>query len=494
MIRTGLGALWLGLWACPAPTWAAEPGPAPGSASDRASIETETATAAQPGSTPSFSAAPDPSSADFSAESSTTAVPRAPRPGPTPPVPGLNTDERRERAPGVEPLQLLLRLPEAFVEVALTPLLITVWALETYDVAERVLDVITNPERTAVFLPIIQPFGDSGIGFGGLLAWNAPLGGPDRLVLLALADLNEDWTVSVDFGRRLPFVSGRELSTGVSASVDNDTRYYGFGSESREGDLRLLRRETIDLTTSITLISPAAPVLRAEAGLAYRRRALEVGSGGFAPPIDPDAPSDPELPPGFGLRLDYPEASAEFGVDTRDSFGLTSRGIVWNLAAAITHEINGGDLGGIRSITEVAAFVPLLPRDRTLFVRLGAGASFPFRPEDSVPYHFLMRLGGNNTLRGYNDERFVDELAWWGTVEYRWFFYEWAGTGGGLVSTVFFDVGQVGRDVDDLFEGNLPWSTGFSIRVEQSLIMLGRLQVGFSPEGVQVSFAIGDLL
>lgn len=410
---------------------------------------------------------------------------------PTPDIPGLNTDMKEEDGGGFEPVPFLLRLPESFIELALTPLLVTVWALETYDVAERVLDVITNPERTAVFLPLIQPFGDSGLGFGGLFAWNAPLGGPDRLVLLALADLNDDWQVSVDFGRRLPFVSGREFSAQIAARVDNDTRYYGFGSESRESDLRMLRRASIDLGTRITLLSPAFPVLRAEAGLAYRRRELGVGSGSIAPPLDP---ADDVLPPGFGLRLDYPEASLEFGVDTRDSFGLTSRGIVLNLESAITHEINGGDLGGILTTGEFAGFIPLLPRNRTLFVRLGAGASFPFRGEDSVPYHYLLRLGGNNTLRGYNDERFVDELAWWGTVEYRWFFYEWEGTGGGLVSTLFFDVGQVGRNVEDLFRGNLPWSAGFSIRVEQSLIMLGRLQVGFSPEGVQVSFAIGDLL
>ena len=405
------------------------------------------------------------------------------------------TEIRADPARRLDPARVALDAPAGFLEVAFVPLYVTIYALERYSLFERILDVFTNEAQTMAYLPIVIPAGRSGPGFGGLFAYNAPLGSPNRLIVLGFANVNGDWTASVDGGLRLPFASGRAASFGVGASVDRDQQFFGIGTESRNASDFLLRQESVDVETSLTLLSPAVPVLTAEASLAYRRRSLGAGEGGGTPVFDRNAPV--RAPPGFGQTLDYPELGLQLGVDTRDSFGLTSRGLVLENRGRLTQDLNSGGTGGATLSSEFGVWVPLLPRNRTLFFRVGAGASVPFRNRDDIPFHFLQNLGGAERLRGYPDNRYVDELSWWSSLEYRWFFYEWAGTGGGLVSTLFVDVGQVGQDLEDLFRTSgrdFPWSAGIALRVEQSLIMLGRLQLGFSPEGVQVSFAIGDLL
>ncbi|MEM1022736.1 MAG: BamA/TamA family outer membrane protein [Myxococcota bacterium] len=406
------------------------------------------------------------------------------------------TEVRPDPPARVDLGRVILDAPAGFLEVAFVPLYVTVYALDRYSLFERILDVFTNEEQTMAYLPIVIPLGRSGPGFGGLFAYNAPLGSPNRLIVLGIANVNGDWTASVDGGLRLPFASGRAASLSVGASVDRDQRFFGIGTETRNATEFLLRQNSIDVEASLTLLSPSVPVLTAEASLAYRRRRIESGEGTGSPIFDEDAPV--RGPPGFNQGLDYPELGIQLGVDTRDSFGLTSRGFVLQNRARLTQDLNpGSGTGGATLTSEFGLWLPLLPRNRTLFFRGGIGSSIPFRNRDDIPFHFLQSLGGASRLRGYPDNRFVDELAWWSSLEYRWFFYEWAGTGGGLVSTLFFDVGQTGPDLEDLFRtsaGNFPWSVGLALRVEQSLIMLGRLQVGVSPEGVQISFGIGDVL
>jgi len=414
---------------------------------------------------------------------------------PTPYVPGINDPVVEPERPGLDLGRTLLELPGAFLELAFTPALVTAYLAERYRVIERLLDIFTNDARTFAVLPLIEPFSRSGIGFGVLAAWNEPLGSPDRLILLAFGRVNGDFNVSVEAGRRLPFVRGRALSARFAAFSDNDARFFGLGDQ-QSGTETLIRRDGIDAELQLSLLSPAVPVLTGESRIAYRRRRIDSGEG-INPSFVPGVPVNGELlrpPAGFGETLDYPEASIEFGIDTRNSFGLTSRGVILRTSGLFTHDVNGADTGGARMQADFATFVPLLLRHRTLYLRGGFAAALPFTSSEQVPFHILPSLGGPSRLRGYPDDRFIDELAWWATVEYRWFFYEWAGTGGGLVGTVFADFGNVGANFEDLFEGKLPWSAGFSIRAEQSLIMLGRIQFGFSPEGVRVSVGIGDLL
>ena len=106
----------------------------------------------------------------------------------------------------------------------------------------------------------------------------------------------------------------------------------------------------------------------------------------------------------------------------------------------------------------------------------------------------MANIGGSTDLRGYVSDRFVDRLGWWATVEYRYRFFDYADQGMGMSAALFGDVGRVGPSVGDLFKSPLPWSVGLGLRLEQNLILAGRIQIAYSPEGIAFSVGFGEVL
>lgn len=406
---------------------------------------------------------------------------------------GLVRDVRPEGEDDIQPLHLALRLPSHIIELAFTPLLPVAIAIERYHLLSRLLDLITNDEKTIAVVPIFDPFNGSGMGFGGSFVYNEPLGSADRLVVLGLIRTNRDRNLSVNFSRRIPSLSGRTISLGASYSADHDTRYFGIGGERTADDQRIIRTDAVDARVGTTLLDPARlPEYDASIELAYRRRRLGVGSGDRAP-ILVENDSIP-LPPGFGRVLDYPELTLEASYDSRDSLGRTTKGSVGRLRLVGTRDVNDGNTSAIRATATFATFLPILPLYRTLFLSVGMEAAIPFIPGDQVPLHQLVNLGGSTTLRGYVDDRYIDRLGWWATAEYRFRFYEYAGSSMQLSAAMFADFGKVGNEPIDLVTGDFPWSVGFNLRAEQNLVLLGRVQVGFSPDGFRFSVGFGEVL
>ena len=64
--------------------------------------------------------------------------------------------------------------------------------------------------------------------------------------------------------------------------------------------------------------------------------------------------------------------------------------------------------------------------------------------ENAVPFYMLPSLGGNRTLRGYNDFRFHDRNLLFASVESRWALYRQ------VDAAVFFDAGNVASRVGAL--------------------------------------------
>ena len=93
---------------------------------------------------------------------------------------GLVRRERPEEGPGLEVGRLALRFPGALIELAFTPLLPVAVAMDKYHLLDRVIDLLTNDDKTIAFVPVVDPFNSSGLGLGGSLIYNEPLGSADR--------------------------------------------------------------------------------------------------------------------------------------------------------------------------------------------------------------------------------------------------------------------------------------------------------------------------
>ncbi len=402
-----------------------------------------------------------------------------------PPAP-LTTEVR---AIGAEPLDipmLVLKAPETMTEALFVPLLPLILALEKWKIHRRLFDFLTNDEHTLAVLPIVDFFNISGLGAGAALIRNRPLGSEDRMILLAMMRQNRDRVASFSYSRRLRVLSGRVYNLKLGYEVDRDVRY--FGIDGARDQRRLLRRESIDISTGLGLRKPLDE-WSIDVTVAYRQRSLGSGVGNG---IGVTLTDEVGPPPGFERRLDYPELGVSFGYDSRDSFGRTTRGARLNLEALVTQDLNGAETSTFRSTARVAAFLPLFPLGRVLFFSFGVSLNRALVRGGQVPLHRLVTLGGSRRLRGYPNDRFVGLHGWWSTLEYRYKIYEYGNSGNGLSTSLFVDTGNVGSSLDDLVSRKLPYAVGVSLRAENNLFLLGRFQFAVSPEGVRISFGIGE--
>jgi outer membrane protein assembly factor BamA len=68
--------------------------------------------------------------------------------------------------------------------------------------------------------------------------------------------------------------------------------------------------------------------------------------------------------------------------------------------------------------------------------------------DEDIPFSELMKLGGPDSLRGYQLDRFRDNVSALATIEYRYPVHQ-------MVSgELFVDAGRVGRSYGDIFDRN----------------------------------------
>ena len=405
----------------------------------------------------------------------------------------LFSDVRSPRDPGFEIERLLLSLPGSVVELAFVPISLALATLERYAILERAFDLFTNDELTFAALPIVEPFSASGLGLGLVVAWNDPLGSPDRVIFVLLSRLNGDRQVSLSIGRRVPPLSGRALEFSTEYSSDRDIGWFGLGSDQTVSAQRLLRIDQAAGFVGLSELFPQVINLDGSARLGFRSVGIFEGTGSRAPTFVPGGSI--AAPPGFDETINYVEAQLQFRYDTRDGIARTTRGIVWSLDGQVSTEVLGDNTnpsGGLRGTTQFAWFLPVLPRNRVLVLNAGLSAATPIIDDGEVALHQLVRLGGANTLRGYQPDRFIDSLGWWASAEYRFLLSDYGGSILGFSGSIFADIGRADDRISDLFRGPIPWSVGLGLRAETDFLLLGRVQVGFSPDGVQFTVGFGE--
>lgn len=117
--------------------------------------------------------------------------------------------------------------------------------------------------------------------------------------------------------------------------------------------------------------------------------------------------------------------------------------------------------------------------------------------DGTLPYWALPSLGGRDTLRGYIRNRFTGRTLWHGSAEYRF----WTVPRGikitdsirveRLGAAVFYDIGTVSDDLDDLWSATVHDSYGISFRFILDRTAMFRADIGFSDEDTVFTFAYG---
>ncbi len=103
-------------------------------------------------------------------------------------------------------------------------------------------------------------------------------------------------------------------------------------------------------------------------------------------------------------------------------------------------------------------------------------------------------LGGNQSLRGFDTQRFTDDVRFFSNFEARyqlhsmWFFgqyLEWYGVS-------YLDTGRVWPDLEDVGISNMHWSSGGGLRLSWDRDFVIRFGVGYSSEQVDTFMALGS--
>lgn len=287
--------------------------------------------------------------------------------------------------------------------------------------------------------------------------------------------------IDTDFGEHHSIIS-LQANSGKSAF----NRFYGFGQGSRSdqesnyalGDANLSVGGGININEAISLTATE------------RVREVSIGNGVVS--SLPQTLAAFPTAPGIDGAMVWGQ-SASFVYDTRDNPLTPLEGTYAKVMGESdqNYKTDNRDQWW-RSTVEAKNFLPH-DDDRAVLV---THALFDFLPIDSkglvrqgVPFYERPSLGGETTLRGYGDGRFVSSYAVLFNVEERYTVIERSIMGNVIEVNVapFLDFGRVGKTFG--YNGvvkNMEFNPGVGVRLLARPNIASRMDIGFAHNGATV--------
>lgn len=173
---------------------------------------------------------------------------------------------------------------------------------------------------------------------------------------------------------------------------------------------------------------------------------------------------------------------ATFHYDTRNSLVSPTDGMAVTAYAEVNHNIRNGDHPVYsRYELEIKKLLPSESKRAILVMRADLQATIG----DQVPFFEQSSLGGQNNLRGYGVDRFIDKnlISW--SVEERIHLVraKIAGTTADFEIAPFLDTGQVFNSFNDVTFKDYRMTPGIGFRGLVKPNVVGRIDYGYSREG-----------
>ena len=289
-----------------------------------------------------------------------------------------------------------------------------------------------------------------------------------------------------DFGA--PFKFGIEEPGPMKSFLYTDLRYryfpeedfFGLGPHSREVNETdfLLEDSSYDIVAGYQFTSRAAAVAR----VGY----LQVNADFAGGQPQPGSPNfyDAVSAPGVNRQPDFLHLDSAFYLNYQDTPGNPHKGGVIGVSFSRYDDRNGNEFAFNRFSFDARHYLPLGSRQRVLALRV-----FTSRDRadggSRVPFYLQNTLGGNETLRGFEQFRFRDSNLLYLSAEYRW------EAAPAVEFAVFYDTGKVFPEDDDFNFENLRKSIGAGIRFKTSKRVILRLDAGHSEGATRVNFRFG---
>ena len=327
------------------------------------------------------------------------------------------------------------------------------------------------------FLPIVSYDTDTGLGYGGkvfalgYLRWNESFD-----VVLFNSTKGERWYRFVfsvpDFELRQGTVHPWALDLAIDYDKWIANGFCGVGNNSAYANREKYTRETIEM--SATMSRGFSPELVFQLGLRYKT----VANSNFEPLSKLE-----QLPP--ALNASRATSTSAFVVgryDTRNSYVNPTHGIVLQVESEFAPKTGMSNVTFSRFGGWVQSYNTVFFPRTVLAIRFGLQGV----TGDNLPVQMLLPIGGNRTVRGFPQDRFLDKVAAVGNVEVRfpilWRF-------GGMLG---FDAGKVWPEFSQMDLARWATNPTVGLRFYMDTFVV-RLDMGMSQETTGIYMNFGHL-
>jgi outer membrane protein assembly factor BamA len=187
--------------------------------------------------------------------------------------------------------------------------------------------------------------------------------------------------------------------------------------------------------------------------------------------------------PGLAAQPDFLHTTLFAEVDYRDERENARSGGFYRVSFGVWDDTTLEQFDFKRFDAEAAQFVPIFTKKHVIASRVGL-AYVNNTGGERVPFYFVPYVGGGRTVRGYEEFRFQDENALWWNTEYRWNAIKY------LDLALFYDVGKVARDWNDINLSDTRTAWGFGFRAASTKRVFARLDFGFGGDDRQIFFKL----
>lgn len=213
--------------------------------------------------------------------------------------------------------------------------------------------------------------------------------------------------------------------------------------------------------------------------LGYEDFRLEGGTGTASPSIE--SMYTPATAPGLGDSPEFVHIAWTGGIDSRPSPDYARRGGLYAIAYDSYYDPDHTYTFD-RLQAEVVQHVPILRENWV--VSLHGVARATLDEDYTVPYFLLSSLGSGSTLRAYPSWRYRDRHSLLLSGEVRWIPNRL-----GVDMAIFYDMGKVTPEWDDLSLNGLKSNVGIGIRFHSPVATPLRIELAHGRQGLHLVFA-----
>ncbi|MRR54748.1 MAG: hypothetical protein EG822_09595 [Deltaproteobacteria bacterium] len=266
--------------------------------------------------------------------------------------------------------------------------------------------------------------------------------------------------------------------------TDGSARFFGFQSDSHTEDETNYADEEFGLT--VTVGYDITKHLQIQFG--ERIRKVNIGRGAIdSLPFIRDRYSEQQVPGTSGFTAHAQKLALIYS--TLDSRDMPTQGMYAKISFENSLKALGSSCDYRHYEVEVKGYLPLAEARYITVGRLMYNQTLGGR----VPFLERSILGGENTLRGYGRNRFIDSSFFLLNLEERIRLFRWSvfNVNTDWELAPFIDLGAVMESLDTIATRNFEFNPGIGFRAVVRPNIVGRVDIGFGNDGPAVFVGLG---